>query len=226
MSHSSKYIVVLLFIAVFVQNHLVYGQQANKDSLLYQKLRMVTGYKIVGLNMTPLLVQLIPFNRSNPRVTGPFYISTKTYKKANQGFRFGIGLDVDPAGDEDAEEAFFNIRIGWEKRKAFSQRWAYYGGFDFMLIGGDLNISGTKSEETGAFGIAPVWGIEYALTEHIYISTETALFLGIDFGVFESVPRFEFIPPVSLFLNFKIPRKKRKKRKKQYKKMTINDRIN
>ena len=213
MHRTSTYIAVLLLLAFFTQIPLGYGQQSSQDSLLYQKLTKVEGYRIVGLNMTPLLVQLIPFNRSNPSVTGPFYVSTKKYKKSNVGFRFGIGLDIDPAGDEEGEEAFFNLRIGWEKRKAFSQRWAYYGGFDFMFIGGDLNILGAKSEETGAFGVAPVWGIEYALTEHIYLSTETALFLGIDFGAFDSVPRFEFIPPVSLFLNFKVPHKKRKKKK-------------
>lgn len=213
MHRTSTYIAVLLLLASFTQIPLVNGQQSSQDSLLYQKLTVVEGYKIVGLNMTPLLVQLIPFNRSNPRVTGPFYLSTKKYKKPNAGFRFGIGLDIDPAGDEEGREAFLNLRIGWEKRKAFSQRWAYYGGFDFMFIAGDLNILGAKSEETGAFGIAPVWGIEYALTEQIYLSTETALFLGIDFGAFDAVPRFEFIPPVSLFLNFRIPHKKRKKKK-------------
>lgn len=214
MSRTSKYLSTLLLLFLFVQVPLVYGQKTSKDSLLFQKLSAVKGYKVIGLNMTPLLVQLIPFNRSNPSVTGPFYISTKSYKRANQGFRFGIGLDIDPAGDEQGEEAFLNLRLGWEKRKAFSQRWAYYGGFDFQFIGGDLNIPGAKNEESGAFGIAPVWGIEYALTEHIYISTETTLFLGIDFGLFENVPRFEFIPPVALFLNFKMPHKKRKKKKK------------
>ncbi|MEM7535367.1 MAG: hypothetical protein AAF639_24530, partial [Chloroflexota bacterium] len=32
-------------------------------------------YKVVGLNATPLLVQLIPFNRANPEVTGPYYMN-------------------------------------------------------------------------------------------------------------------------------------------------------
>lgn len=213
MRRTSTYTVVLFLLAFFTQFPFASGQQTNQDSVLYEKLTRVNGYKIVGLNMTPLLVQLIPFNRSNPRVTGPFYLSTKRYKKPNTGFRFGIGLDIDPAGDEEGEEAFLNLRIGWEKRKAFSQRWAYYGGFDFMFIAGDLNILGAKSDETGAFGVAPVWGIEYALTEQIYLSTETALFLGIDFGSFDSVPRFEFIPPVSIFLNFKIPQKRKRKKK-------------
>lgn len=169
-------------------------------------------HRIVGINMTPLLVQLIPFNRSNPKFTGPFYFSTRKYTKGDRAYRFGLGLDIDPNGDEDAIEAFLNLRFGWQKQKVISGRWSYYGGLDLMLIGGDLNIPEDKAEETGALGFAPIWGFEYALTEHVRLSTELALFLGIGFGDFGGAPKFEFIPPVSIFLNFKLPPKKKKRK--------------
>ncbi len=170
-------------------------------------------HRMIGMNMTPLLVQLIPFNRSNPKFTGPFYISARKYTKGDKAYRFGFGLDIDPNGDEEAIEAFLNLRFGWQKQKVISGRWSYYGGLDAMLIGGDLNLPEDKPEETGALGFAPIWGFEYALTEHVRLSTELALFLGIGFGDFGGVPKFEFIPPVSIFLNFKLPPKKKKRKR-------------
>ncbi len=204
MTHKPYSIILLLLGVLLILQCNLYGQQKEVSSDFYPEFRKK--YRTVGLNMTPLLVQFIPFNRSNPLVTGPFYIATKRYYKKNLAVRFGIGLDI----DINQEDVFANVRIGWEKRKVISGRWAYYGGIDLMFIGGDLNIPGTKSEDSASIGLAPMWGFEFALTKHIKLSTETALFLGINFGDFEVVPKFGFIPPVSVFLNFRFPAGKRR----------------
>lgn len=207
----TAYSIISLLFSCWLSITSIYGQTETDISYFAASPKP---HRVIGLNMTPLLVQLIPFNRSNPRQTGPFHIALRKYTKGDKAYRFGLGLDVDPIGDEEATEAFFNIRFGWQKQKVISGRWAYYGGLDLMLIGGDINIPQSKEEDSGAVGLAPIWGFEYALTEHIRLSTELALFLGIGIGDFDLLPKFEFIPPVSIFLNFKLPPKKKRHRRR------------
>ena len=59
---------------VFIANP-IFSQQKDSTALTFFK---KTGReKQFGMNMTPLLVQLIPFNRSNPNITGPFAVNFK-----------------------------------------------------------------------------------------------------------------------------------------------------
>ena len=166
-------------------------------------------YRTVGINTTPLLVQLIPFNRSNPRVTGPYYMTWRSYRINRRGqvggFRMALGADLSDVDDESFQ-AFINFRFGWERKKVIHERWSYSSGLDFMIFGGDLNIPGGKDQDAAGFGFGPVWGIEYDLARHVSLSIETALFIGT---AAESGFKLEFIPPVSIYMNFKIPKKKR-----------------
>ncbi|HNL38402.1 MAG TPA: hypothetical protein PKH43_04700 [Saprospiraceae bacterium] len=89
--------------------------------------------------------------------------------------------------------------MGWEKRRSLGGRWSYTRGFDFVILGGDLNIPGTnQSSETAFLGGGPVWGLEYFIQPRISIGTEASLIVGLvpDFGF-----AVDFIPPVGLFLN-------------------------
>lgn len=156
--------------------------------------------KIIGLNMTPLVTQLIPLNRSNAREAGPFLLRFKTYGRRNRvAFRFSLGVHIVPDENSDFDNPQLNIAMGWEKRRSLGGRWAYTRGFDLLILAGDLNTPGsTQDDETIMLGGGPVWGIEYFFDRRISIGTEATLAMGFspDIGVV-----MQIIPPVGIFLN-------------------------
>jgi len=165
-------------------------------------------YKMIGLNMTPLLTQLIPFNRSNPTVAGPYMMSFRSYRD-NNAFRFGLGSNLSNETLNN-RTATFNMRMGWEKKKSFYQNWSYSFGLDFFISGGGFNLSNAANTETGVFGTGIVWGIEYFLNPKISLNVETAFYLGAGGN---DGPTILFIPPVGLTLNFLVPKRTRQKGK-------------
>lgn len=85
--------------------------------------------RIVGLNMTPLVTQLVPFNRSSPDAAGPFLLRFKRYGSQNKtAFRFSLGVHLTPDDDGEFEEPQIN---GWEKRRSMSKHWGYTRGLRF-----------------------------------------------------------------------------------------------
>lgn len=157
--------------------------------------------KIVGLNMTPLLTQLIPFNRSNPREAGPYLVHFKKYGLSGKNaFRFSMGIHLVPDDQDELADPQFNIAFGWEKRRSISKRWSYTRGFDFMFLAGDLNVPGVaNTEESAAIAFGPVWGIEFAIDRRITIGTEAALALG--WSPDSEGFLFDIIPPLGIFLH-------------------------
>ncbi len=156
--------------------------------------------KNIGLNMTPLVTQLVPFNRSDPRQAGPYLIHFKTYGPRNRAaFRFSFGLHLIPDNTGEVQDPQVNIAMGWEKRRSLGRRWSYTRGFDFVILAGDLNVPGNnQNDEVVVLGCGPVWGIEYFIDPRISIGTEASFILGFspDFGVTADI-----IPPVGIFLN-------------------------
>lgn len=156
----------------------------------------------VGLNMTPLISQLLPFNRSNPLISGPFTVKWKKYRGKN-AFRYGLGARFSILND-DPKDQILNFHIGWEKRRRVFDRLAMYQGIDlFFSVGGfDLpgfDIDNDSFDFTGGIGFGPIWGFEYAINPVLSVSTEAALHIGLlsTLGTF-------FIPPTSLHLNYRI----------------------
>ena len=172
--------------------------QSRRDSIARPELRSFR--KNIGLNMTPLITQLIPLNRSNPRQAGPYLVHFKTYGTRNRAaFRFSMGMHLVPDNNGNVDNPQINIGMGWEKRRSLGGRWSYTRGFDFVILTGDLNVPGNaNNDEVVVFGGGPVWGLEYFIDQRISIGTEVSMVLGFapDFGV-----TFDIIPPVGLFLN-------------------------
>lgn len=167
-------------------------------------------YRETGVNMTPLLTMFIPFNRSNPNVTGPYMIKFHRYKN-NKFFRSSLGANL---GDlfQDGTNSHLNMRFGWGKRRLLHERFAVLSTFDITIVAGDLNILGTKSENGAKFAVGPTWGMEYAINTKMTVGTETSLLIGIGIDAFSGFV-FEFVPPVALYLNMRMPEKKRRRRR-------------
>lgn len=163
-------------------------------------------YRIVGMNTTPLLTQLIPFNRTNPRLSGPYSMTYRAFTGRN-AFRFGLGMSL---SDDDFinRTINLNVRFGWQRKKSFYQRWSYGFGLDFFIVAGGFNTLGSQRnfDDDAGFGLGPVWEMEYAINKRVRASIESALFLG---GGFDDGAVFTFIPPVAVYLNFVIPKRNR-----------------
>lgn len=200
-----RYLTILtasLFIGLLMAN--VLRAQNEPDRFL-----PAGGYKVMGFNTTPLLVQLIPFNRSDPRVVGPYYVNWRSYveqKGKLKGFKISLGVDLSDVDDINPVQAFFNFRLGFEGYRRLSPRWGYTRGFNGFFSAGDFNTPGTKQEDEVFLGIGPHWGVDFFVSPKVSLSLETALVFGTtDFGA-----KFEFIPPVALNLNFWSPKKERR----------------
>lgn len=158
--------------------------------------------RITALNMSPLLTYLIPFNRSNPRLSGPIQARFRYARKGKAAFRMGLGVSILNNVDGD-DNNFLNMELGWEKRRNISKRWAYVRSTQLFFSAGRVNVPGSTLSEGQVPGIGLSWGmgVEYALAKGITLSTEAMLlapFLNDD-GF-----NFEFLPPVGLFLNYYI----------------------
>jgi hypothetical protein len=193
------------FLCVFLAAALLAALPAIGQSAADSTVRATYARKrIVGLNMTPLVTQLIPLNRSDSKEAGPFLLRFKKYGSAGRSaFRFSLGFHLRTDENGEVDDPQFSFALGWEKRRSISRRWSYTRGFDFMVLGGDLNIPGNNTlaeDEVGiGFAVGPVWGMEYAIDPRVTLGVEAALAIGWSPG-FEGVI-FEVLPPVGLFLS-------------------------
>lgn len=162
-------------------------------------------YKIISINTTPLITQLIPFNRTNPQISGPYNVEFHRFR-GSRAFHTSLGMFL--ASDDNfntADNVHFNFRIGGEKRRDFFEKWSYYSGWDFYLSAGSFNLISDKSTETAVLGAGPRWSVGYNFNQTVSLSIETALVLGLDLDL-GSID-FEFIPPIAINLNFTLPRR-------------------
>jgi len=196
-----------LISAIILLSFSGFSQKEERGSLKYE---LPQRHKMVGLNMTPLLVQLIPFNRSNPNLTGPYSLNYRSFR-GNSAFRFGLGAFVDEDFfDTGQTNPHFNMRLGWERRKSFYQRWAYSFGLDFFASVGGFNIqSNGNLDDEGTVGMGFVWGTEYFINPKVSLSVESQFLMGF---LNSDGATLIFIPPVALYLNFVVPKRKRFRR--------------
>jgi hypothetical protein len=161
-------------------------------------------YRMVSINTTPLLVQLIPFNRTNPLQSGPYNVEFNRFN-GNKAFHTSIGVFAISDGSFDiVDNANFNFRMGGTRMKEFSERWTFYRGWDFYFSVGNFNLIGENSNQRAVLGMGPRWSIAYRIKPPFSISIETALVIGLDVNA--GVPNIQFIPPVALNMNFVLPR--------------------
>ncbi len=195
---------ILIFISILMFSFVLIGQEEVIDELMEDsKFEFPYRYKMIGLNVTPLMSKLIPFNRTNPLVSGPYMMSYRAYRGRN-AFRFGLGANLSSETFNN-NSASLNMRMGWERKKSFYDNWSYSFGLDFFVSGGSFNLVANGNNEDGAFGLGFVWGIEYFFNPKVSLNIETAFYMGGG----DDGPVFQFIPPVGLNLNFLIPRKSR-----------------
>lgn len=153
----------------------------------------------LGADVTGLLKQFFNFN-SDPynynTYTPTYYVSYRYYLK-NANIRFGIGgsyyKNSTPTYTINGQEkTLFNmqnnlsLRIGYEFKSELSKRWQVFYGADFRPTFSTMNnqaqyanggyING-RSEEIDTYGIAPLLGFRFRLSNRVSITTEMSFSL-------------------------------------------------
>lgn len=143
--------------------------------------------KEVGLNFTPLIANLIPFNLGE--TNGGF--TNFRFKKYGRklAFRLNMGIESDPRGDFD--EGFALVTIGYERRRSLSKKITYTSGIDFGIFGF------FDSDPSVIF--SPFYGFEYNFNEKFFVGAEG----NIEFAFGES-GGIRVNPPVAIFFNARI----------------------
>jgi len=127
----------------------------------------------VGLDFTPLISKLVPFNLTETE-TGLIGLKYKRYKRTH-AFRLNVGANL--ASPSNDENNFFYFSMGYEKRQTFTKNWSYVTGIEFVSYFEDRAMF---QEET-FIGASKFFGIEFNISEHIFLATEGNLaFLSAD----------------------------------------------
>ena len=159
-----------------------------------------------GLNITPLLVQFVPFGGTE--ITTSMVAYQYQLIKNRRIFRTGVGFNLHSVGD--SEELHLNLRIGFGKEHGLGPKWTFYKGMDFWFFAGEKNtpLGGIDNnffnDEAVGLGLAPFVGIKFHISERINLGTETHFLLG--YLMSHDEVAFKVVPPASLFLNIRFKR--------------------
>lgn len=203
MNYLFPYLSIYSFLFIFLMSESTIFAQETFDSQTMDSLntqqtkpqkKRLTQF---GMNVTPLLMQLLPLNRGTNR-TGPIDL---LFKRINNqtlwAFRLAAGVNIDV---EDEINSHVNLRLGFEKRIDVGKNMYMQTGMDVVGFAGSFNTPAEQiSDNTQVgIGIAPILGFEYNITQNISLSTETALFIGT---ATEAPFYVHVISPTSVFLN-------------------------
>ena len=149
--------------------------------------------KEIGINFTPLVSKLVPFNLGQ-NDSGLIGLRWKKYY-SSRAFRLNFGANV--SGDViDNGNPFIYLSFGVEKRYPITKdkKLAYTSAWDLAF-----SVEGEEGE--GFYGIAKGYGFEYHITKRIFLSTEAQMNLGV--GGEEGI-KVQFQLPTAVFVNVRL----------------------
>jgi hypothetical protein len=149
--------------------------------------------KEIGVNFTPLISKFVPFNLGENNA-GLIGLKWKKYY-SKRAFRINFGANINEINVDSEENLFLYFGLGIETRHPITKdkKWAYTSSFDLFL---------RAAGEVGILGLSKGYGFEYHFTKRIFISTEAALNVGLDFD--QEVPIIEFQLPLAIFVNVRL----------------------
>lgn len=189
MKYSS--IIILFLLSTIVASA---QDQIISDTIVSsEEVREEERFRKMSINMSPLIFQLVPFKQGDVR-TGPFGFAY-AWGFGPHAFRGGLGFNIDPFGDSNT---YGLLRVGYEYNRTVKEKWVFNSSYDLWMGGGGFNIPNTNNNGA-VLGFALGLGAQYFINEHIFIATESNLFIGFsDFIV------VQVVPPISIFLGIKI----------------------
>lgn len=172
----------------------IFGQAENteqSDSITKVWPRYWSDSKEIGLNVTPLISQLIPFNLGSNEA-GLIGLSYRKYYDT-KALRINFGANITD-NEINNGSPFFYLSVGTEKRYTLGKKWYYTSGWDLLLY--------TENDDDGAvFAMAKTYGIDYHFTERFFLSTQAQWLIGLQV---ESGLVIRMIPPAAIFFNVRL----------------------
>jgi hypothetical protein len=184
----------------------------------------------IGVNATYFFKQFLNFGNNNTLAISPYIISYKVFDRKHHGFRFGAGLSMqstkenpDSLNSVKNSVSTYNFRAGYEFQKELGNKWICFFGVDGLFnysidktnsFNGFDNV--TNEDLLYTYGGGPIFGIQYNISKHITLFTETGIYAltgqSVSKSTFESNPSFNdesktsvtnvsFLLPTSLYLN-------------------------
>lgn len=144
-------------------------------------------HREVGLNFSPLISKLVPFNLGDSDV-GFTNFSFKKYGR-KFGFRINAGIDFDD--EEEENDGFALLTLGFEKRRLITKKVTLATGMDFGLFG--------FFDDDPFFNISTFYGFEYNINEKLFFATEANIQLLMGDGL-----QLRVNPPVAIFFYVRI----------------------
>lgn len=187
--------ILLLICAILIFTFPAYAQEnvyAQED--LYEDDPYFWSYtREVGVNFTPLVSKLVPFNLGQNNAGNVGLIWKKYYSQ--RAFRISLGAKLSDFSTDQSN--FFFLGLGLEKRFPISKdkKFSYGSGWE-------LFVQGTESGDEDALAIRKLYGFEYHFSKRIFLSTEAALNMGLDIS--EGGFFFQFSLPAALFVNVRL----------------------
>ncbi len=146
-----------------------------------------------GVQLNPLLRQIINFNNSNQTTVNPYLLTYSIDdKKTGSGIRIGAGLNYTATTTDDGvtknvtNEIDYELRLGYEKLIRIGNRWELTAGIDLLLNNtnnftntvenGPQTLTTNITDENFNYGIGPMVSLRFYATRRILIGTETSLY--------------------------------------------------
>jgi hypothetical protein len=166
--------IALLFIVVYSSNAQELTKGIASENVITNANKPWLGKHEVGLNFTPLIRSMIPFNLGESQ-NGLISIKSKWYSKVSDyAFRTNFGLDVNSTEDK----VFFFASFGYEHRRLLSGKFSYTSGWDaFISVASGTRIP--DDQRQNGLGFLKFYGIEYNISSNLFIGTEAQVLLGI-----------------------------------------------
>lgn len=197
-----KIIPLLLLLYCCTMNQLAAQSEKNKDKeFVYAEEDQYeddpyywSNTKEIGINFTPLISKLVPFNLGQNDAGNIGLIYKKYYSK--RAFRFSLGANISDNFDISGTN-FFYLALGLERRFPITKdkKIAYTSSWDIFLQAKD-------GDDNPLFGVSKGYGFEYHFTKRVFISTEAQFKLGI--GSDSGIPLLELKLPTAIFVNVRL----------------------
>ena len=182
-----KKYVILVAIFILQMTHLSAQDTLRADSIYWR------GKREIGLNFTPLISSLIPFNLSTHEEDIIGIIYKKYYGKTALKINFGVQIS------EGTDRDFVHLSIGYEKRRTLTKQFFYTSGW---MATGELESliqTDTGIRDVFGLGVSKFYGFEYHINQRFFLSTEAQLKV-----FFSDQLKIRFQPPISIFANVRL----------------------
>lgn len=137
----------------------------------------------VGIDATALIDRIFSISESTSFENPVYYLTYRKYGP-EKNFRFGVGMDWDleRVAGEPISDVTINLRFGSEKFHDFAKRWRIFHGWDTKVNFSHRKSPNFVSNNTFAFGLAPLIGFQFRINERLSLATEATynLFLFVN----------------------------------------------